>query len=354
MAHQSTDFRALHTPLLMQLATHKTMLGQIPPTALPGILAGIQRYARAAVTLPTTAMTPVWQNGPVRLLHLPGTARQNTPVFIVPSIINTARIFDLMPGRSFVHWLHTQIGCDVYVLDWGDLTRATTPPATSDDLLLLHLTPALTALPRPPHVLGYCLGGVFALLAGLTTARAASLTLLATPYDTQQTGDDIAPHIRGWASLLDTLLYTNPDVPAGWLYSFFAALPQANTPEKFATIANLADSDPALHHFLAVEDWTQYAPPVPGALLRHCLHLLYHDNALSGMHLCGNGLPVHIIAPARDRIVPPVATIGLHTAIPGSTLFQPDCGHVGAMAGRAGPDLVWPAMHAFWNSCAAA
>ncbi len=355
MADQPTDFRALHAPLLMQLAAHKMQLGQIMPMDLPRILAGIQRYARTELQIPATSLTPVWQDGPARLLHLPGTTPHHTPVFIVPSIINTARIFDLMPpGRSFLHWLHSQTGRDVYVLDWGDLTRADTPPATMQELVADILLPALAALPHPPHVLGYCLGGVFTLLAQLDRKNAASLTLLATPFDTQQPGDDIAPHIRGWSTLLDTLLYTNPDVPAGWLYSFFAALPQANTPEKFAAIADMTDTEPALHHFLAVEDWTQYAPPVPGTMLRDCLQTLYHANTLPDMRLCGDSLPVHIIAPVRDRIVPPVATIGLHTAIPKSTLFQPDCGHVGAMAGRAGPDLIWPGMQTWWNSCTAA
>ncbi len=348
------DYRTMHAPLLMQLAAHKTQMGRIAPMDLPAIIAGIQRYARSTITAPTNPMTAVWQNGPVRLLYSAGQNTTHTPVFIIPSIINSARIFDLMPARSFIRWVHAQTGRPVYVLDWGNLTTGKKQPASMDDLIHAYIMPAITHLPQPPHILGYCLGGTFALQAALRQQNAASLTLLATPYDTYQTEDDIAPHVRGWATLLDTLLFTNPDIPAGWMYSFFAALPQANTPEKFAAIATLADDDDALHHFLAVEDWTQYAPPVPGHLLRDCLQQVYQNNALTNIQWQGGDLPVHIIAPTRDRIVPAVSTIGLQTIIPHSTLFQPDCGHVGAMAGRAGPEIVWPAMAAWWNSCGAA
>ncbi len=331
-------------------------MGQIPMHDLPAILAGIQRYARADATLPAAALTPVWQDGPVRLLRLAGTHADKKPVVIIPSIINGAAIFDLLPGRSFLRWLHTHTGRDVYVLDWGDLTTATPPPETIQDLVDTYLRPVVSSLSdRMPHILGYCLGGVFALTAALKAEQAASLTLLATPFDTEDPQDDIAPHIRGWATLLDTLLFTNPNVPAGWLYSFFAALPQANTPEKFAAIAALADDDPLLLHFLAVEDWTQYAPPVPGLLLRDCLAQIYRHNTLPHRDLPALlPLPTHIITPVRDRIVPPVCAAKLHAAIPHGTLFQPDCGHVGAMAGRAGPDIVWPAIAKWWDSCDAA
>ena len=45
-------------------------------------------------------------------------ARFQTPVLLVPSLINRHYVLDLLPDRSFAGWLVAQ-GHDVFLVDWG-------------------------------------------------------------------------------------------------------------------------------------------------------------------------------------------------------------------------------------------
>jgi pimeloyl-ACP methyl ester carboxylesterase len=174
--------------------------------------------------------------------------------------------------------------------------------------------------------------------------------LLATPFDAWDEADTMAPAIRGWLSLLEPIMRTQDSVPASWLYTFFATLPYADTPEKFARIVALDETDPFFRHFLAVEDWTQSAPPIPAGLLGNILGDVYlSQNWLNASAPDIVTCPVHVVAPKRDLIVPPCCALPLADRLANATLYRPDCGHVGAMAGRAGPAHVWPAMAAWWT-----
>lgn len=348
--------RALHMPLLFQLALHKAQHGQLNPAALPAILGGIQRYGNAQTQLDeSTAHHVVWRDGATRLLHFPSAATNDrAPVFILPSLINSARIFDLVPERSFLRWMCENGNRDVYVLDWGDLTgnpHGETLPALLQNIILPAMRTVRESHRQGLHLMGYCLGGLLALHAQKQMPDITSLTLLAMPYDTQQEGDGIAPHIRTWLALLQPLMQVQPVIPSSWLYSFFATLPETDTPEKFARITNLSESDPAFRLFLAVEDWAQQAPPVPARLLRECLDALYVDHVVATEHLARDvRIPTHVVTPENDRIVPPVSALAVVDDLADVTADQPACGHVGAMAGGAGPRLVWPLLRDWWNN----
>lgn len=121
-----------------------------------------------------------------------------TPILLVPSLINRHYVLDLMPGKSFAAFLVSQ-GHDVFCLDWG-----TPGPedryVTFEDVAVrtlaraLHVAAQHGAVDDAAHVLGYCLGGTLAAIAAAALARRqpdrlASLTLLAAQTDFEHPGE---------------------------------------------------------------------------------------------------------------------------------------------------------------------
>ena len=71
---------------------------------------------------PQVGLTPadvVHRENKWRLLrYRPRKLKYETPVLLVPSLINRHYVLDLMPGKSFAEYLVGR-GHDVYIIDWG-------------------------------------------------------------------------------------------------------------------------------------------------------------------------------------------------------------------------------------------
>ena len=121
--------------------------------------------------------------------------RHDTPVLLVPSLINRHYVLDLMPGKSFVEHLVAD-GHEVYCIDWGT-------PQAEDRLLGLdtvvdtYLGRAIRKAgaggggggSRPVHLMGYCLGGTLAAIhAAMNPVRVASLMAVAAPIGFEDQG----------------------------------------------------------------------------------------------------------------------------------------------------------------------
>ena len=143
------------------------------------------------------AQTPrdeVWAHEKVRLYRYRSDQREHrTPVLLVMSLVSKAYIFDLRPGSSFVEVLLAK-GLDVFLLDWGvpdHLDAENTFETYCDD----YLPKAVRATCDEAGVegvtlLGYCLGGVLALLhtAGHPDSPVTTLVCMATPVDFSKMG----------------------------------------------------------------------------------------------------------------------------------------------------------------------
>ncbi|MGE4323053.1 MAG: alpha/beta hydrolase, partial [Sphingobium sp.] len=122
---------------------------------------GLRKYQEADRPDPPPAATWVAQAGPARLLRYGrdevGTRPDGPPVVFIPSLINPPRILDVSESRSLLRHM-AATGHDAHLVDWGE-------PAADDAEMDLakHVTerllPLISALPRPPILIGYCLGG---------------------------------------------------------------------------------------------------------------------------------------------------------------------------------------------------
>lgn len=233
-------------------------------------------------------------------------------------------------------------GHDAYLVDWGT-------PGTDDSSLGLdrHVTerllPMLARLPRPPILVGYCLGGNLAIgLAALRTV--AAVVTIAAPWDFNGFPEPDREQVQGLWHASKPMCERLGYVPMEVLQSGFWALDPARTIRKYSAFLDMPPGSEAEHGFLAVEDWANGGPPLSYGAGCDLFERFYAANA-SGRgewRIAGKAVdparldcPTLSIRSATDRIVPAAASPKMAET---RTL---QLGHVGMVVGSTAPLLLW-------------
>ena len=325
-------------------------------------LAGLARRPRPAVG--STPADVIHRENKWRLLRYlprPEGLTYQTPVLMVPSLINRHYVLDLMPGKSFVEYMVAQ-GHPVYLIDWGTPTDEDRY-LTWDDICDRYLGRALrlTALDKPrgqAHVLGYCMGGTMASIHVAARPRwAASLLALAAPVHFNGEG-----LLSAWVSQpsfdVGALTRTG-NVPWQLMQSAFHMLRPTLNLQKAVGLLDRAWDDQYLDGFMAIEAWSNDNVSFPGECYRRYIEDLYRKDAFFEGSFAMNGTPARpqaIACPllaitfAHDHIVPWRSAAALvdrvssgdkhHMHLPG--------GHVGAVVSRRSAQHLWPLISGWW------
>ncbi|HLZ65559.1 MAG TPA: alpha/beta fold hydrolase [Aliidongia sp.] len=321
--------------------------------------AGIEAYRRHPYRRELDDPPEIWREGTTRLLDYgPEGGR---PVLIVPSLINRAHVLDLAPGRSLLRHLATQ-GIRPLLVDWdrpGDDERNFDLTAYIAGRLDAAFEVALDHVAGPLGVLGYCMGGLLALaLAERRRRDVAALVLLATPWDFQAGNGAYARFVASLAQPADAAFGPLGWVPTDVLQTLFFMADPHLAIRKFTRFADLDPGSPEALSFVATEDWLNDGVPLALPAAKECFGGWYGQNlpARGAWRIAGRPVrperfdrPTLVVAPARDRLVPPASSVPLADLIPGAELIEPDLGHIGlVVAGRA-PEQVWAPL-AHWLS----
>ncbi len=242
-----------------------------------------------------------------------------------------------------LRWMAAQ-GHDAMLVDWGH------PGEQDRDIDLgQHVTDRLLPLiagiknPRPPILVGYCLGGTLALAAAQHIALSA-LAVIAAPWHftamPEQSRADVA---RLWASarpMCERLGY----VPMEVLQSGFWMLDPARTIAKYADFGDMADESDAVAAFLALEDWANAGPPLTYGAGQELFEILYGADATGkGQWTVGGNatdpvtlpIPTLSVASSTDHIVPASCAPEL------AERWTLDMGHVGMIVGGRAEERLW-------------
>jgi len=326
---------------------------------LPGLVPminGMRRYQESAYRPILPEREIIWRMGTVTLQKtIPDSGSQpKRPVcLLIPSLINRSEILDLCQERSLARWLEQQ-GITTYILDWGMLAEDQ-GASDMDSLILNRLIPALECVQKindgSVHVLGYCMGGTIAL--GAASARPElfkSLTLLAAPWDFHAGSGALAARVKFWAPSAMTSLASRESLPPEWLQTLFASLDPLLAQKKFSRFAALAQGTAEEHIFIALEDWLNNGAALPKPIARECiLDWFLHNSPAQGLWTVGSrpvdpsriDVPALVVASRQDRLVEFECAAILHEILPESALVQPECGHIGMIAGRRSVADVW-------------
>ena len=259
----------------------------------------------------------------------------------VPSLINPPQVLDLSPERSMLRHM-AAAGHQPYLVDWG------TPSAADATLDLeghvtARLLPLLAALPRPPLLVGYCLGGTLALGAA-ALHPVAGVVALATPWRfdifSEADRDTVANSWQLARPLCERLGY----VPMEVLQAGFWTLDPARTIRKYADFASLPAGSDRERAFLALEDWANAGPPLSHAAGRDLFEQLYESNVtgesrwrIEGTLVDPQALPCPTLSvrSLTDRIVPADSAPQLRDNM------DLRLGHVGMVVGGGAPAALW-------------
>lgn len=297
----------------------------------------------------------IWQSGTTRLLDF-GIRDSDTPVLIIPSLINRYHILDLDQDHSFVRQLAGE-GFRPLVVDWGE-PAATELTFSLTDYIQQRLIPILDTIAKEtsgqkPHILGYCMGGNLALaLAVLRPDLTRSLTLLATPWDFSSQHFTHPPDFQATLPLVQQLGYLSIDA----LQTLFSALQPEQAVAKFRRFGALDWDSPAARRFVLVEDWLNDGVPLPAKVAIECLAGWYGNN--QPYHLgwrVGETVidprritaPSYVVVAGADKIVPPASSQPLGKLLRRATMQQPPLGHVGLMASEKANLSVWQPLAAW-------
>lgn len=293
------------------------------------VAAGIEKLASikdAQVEIATTPKDEVLRTDKVTLYRYRSLAeaRIKTPVLIVYSLIGRHTMTDLQEDRSLVRNLLKQ-GVDLWVVDWGDPSRADRW-LTIDDYVLGYLDDCVTAMQNAtgaPRVglLGICEGGVFSLAyAALQPDKVQDLILTITPLDFHAGEDEEHGFINLWtrnlkAEDVDRMIEVWGVLPGEFMGAVFSMMTPMRSLAKYnVDLLDVVDDETKLLNFLRMEKWLADRPHHPGEAAKQWLKDLYQENKLirNSWELGGRRvdlrnvtMPVLNIYAEADHIIPP-------------------------------------------------
>ncbi len=311
---------------------------------------------------PEVGMTPrdvIYERGTLRLYHYRPMADEvyRVPVVLVMSLISKPYILDLTPGVSFVEFMLTQ-GFDVFMIDWG-VPRPEDSRLRLEDYTLDFIPACIEKVQEETgetdaSFIGYCMGGLLALIYGGLHADApmTNLVCIATPVNFEGMG-----LFRQWTDKrwfdVDRVVDSLGNIPPELMYRSFELLRPADRLVAYVRLWDNLWNDQYVKHYRLFNKWTSDQIPFPGECFRQTTKDLMWENKLMKGELQVGGRTVDlklIKAPVlnamaqHDHIAPYESTREL-TQLVGSDDKEDIVvkgGHVSLVAGMNAVMRLWP------------
>ncbi|SEC42068.1 polyhydroxyalkanoate synthase [Nocardioides exalbidus] len=289
-------------------------------------------------------------------------AEAGDPVLLVTPLAAPALCFDLRRDCSLVEHLVTQ-GRPTYLLEYGQVSfknRALGVEHWVDEVLPEAIrTVHEHSGGRGVHLVGWSLGGIFALLtaADRQDLPIASLTVLGSPVDVRKVPlvAPVRPLLnltqgKGAVTRAYRALGGVPVPLVNW--AFTAASAQKVVTKPLAVITHLDDTD-YLAQLEAVDRFRANMTAYPGRTFGQLYHRFVKGNALAGgsmeigsrtVDLAAIRVPVLVFAGNTDGIAPLPAVRAVVPLLTGSRQVQFEIvpgGHLGMLTGRAARGTTW-------------
>lgn len=285
-------------------------------------------------------------------------ATYKTPVIIVYALVNTYKMLDLQPDRSYIKNL-LGAGLDVYLIDWGFPTRSDRF-LTLDDYINGYINNCVDFIRNKHQVqsvnmLSICQGGTMSVIyASLHPEKVKNLVTHVTPVDFS--GNDGL--LFRWSKDMDfdKLVDANHGlVPGEFLNQGFDMLKPMMKVQKQQALTNSLDDKDKLLNFLRMEKWISESPDQAGECFRQFMTDMYQKNKLVKGDLEVGGKKVNLknltspllnIYATEDHLVPPAASIPLNDLVGSKDkeLYSFKGGHIGVFVGGKSQKELAPAV----------
>lgn len=312
------------------------------------------------VDIATTPKTAVYNEDKLTLYRYnrDTEATFKTPVLIVYALVNTYKMLDIQPDRSYIKNL-LNAGLDVYLIDWGYPTQAD-KYISIDDYVNGYINNCVDFIRKKNRVekiniLSICQGGTLSVIySSLYPNKVKNLVTHVTPIDFS-TNDGL---LFRWSKDMNfdkVVEGFNGLIPGDFLNQGFDMLKPMMKLQKHQTLANSLDDKDKLLNFLRMEKWISESPDQTGECFKQFMKDLYQENKLIKGELEVGGKKVNLknltssllnIYATEDHLVPPASTIPLNDYV-GSTdkeLYSFKGGHIGVFVGSKSQKELAPAV----------
>ena len=298
------------------------------------------------------------------------------PVLLVTPLAAPSSCYDLRRGCSMVEHL-VQEGRATYLVEYGGISfkdRALGMEHWIEEVVPEAVRAASRhAGGRPVHVVGWSLGGIFALLAAARAAGLgeefpiASLTIVGSPVDVSKVPLIAPPRpVLGLDAGLVTRLYRaiGGAPPAFVKTAFQLSSLQSWLTKPYAQLVNLDDTE-FLAQLEAVGRFTDHMSAYPGRTFGQLYHRMIRGNALVDgvfeledveIRLADVRAPVLVLAGNTDGIAPINAVQPLARLLTGSEEVRFEIvpgGHLGMITGRRAKNSTWAVLDEWFDEQAA-
>jgi polyhydroxyalkanoate synthase len=319
------------------------------------------KYVRGGEWAPVgpTPSEVVWQEGKAQLRRYrrDSPARFDTPVLAFLGLVGRAYVFDLWKDNSVAQLL-MDAGFDVFVLDWGE-AQEEDAVNTLETYLQGYLPRAIKALlretgARDVSVIGYCMGGNFALhgIAAQPDLPVRNLVVMATPVDFRHLGPLIDALADGKIDP-ESVVDRTGNVPGALVRQSFKSRKPTSDLVNYANLWQHLWRDEYMEGFQAIGRWLHDHVPVPGALFQQVVQQWIRDNGFVNDRLRLGGrrvslgdicIPTLAVIAERDDIVPEPATAPVVDMLTGTQveLMRLDAGHASLTSGRKAVKVLLP------------
>lgn len=311
---------------------------------------------------PEVGRTPkdiIHARGTLKLYHYHPMSDEvyRVPVVLVMSLISKPYILDLTPGVSFVEYL-LRNGFDVFMIDWGvprpEDSRLKLEDYTQDFIPECIKKVQKATGEQDVSLIGYCMGGLFALIYGglHATTPMKNLVTIASPVNYEGMGLFRQWSDRRWFDV-DRIVDTLGNIPPEMMYRSFELLRPADRLVAYVRLWDNLWNDQYVKHYRLFNKWTSDQIPFPGECFRQTTKDLMWDNKLMKGELDVGGqrvdlkritCPVLNAMAQHDHIAPYESTREL-TSLVGSE-DKADVvlkgGHVSLVAGMNAVLRLWP------------
>jgi polyhydroxyalkanoate synthase subunit PhaC len=301
---------------------------------------------------------------------------QGEPVLLVTPLAAPAICYDLRRGCSLVEHL-VEGGRPTYLVEYGEVSfkdRSLGMEHWIDEVVPTAIREVSAhAGGRPVHLVGWSLGGTFALLSAAAdpSLPIASISVLGSPFDVREV-PLVAP-LRPLLSLTDgrgaiTRLYQAvggaPRPLVRWAFQLSSV--QKLVTKPLAVARNLDDAD-YLAQLEAVDRFAANMIAYPGRTFGQLYHRLLKGNALVDgtfdlddrtLDVADIRVPVLVFAGANDSIAPTGSVKALVPLLTSSRETRYEIvpgGHLGMLTGRRARTGTWPLIDAWvdeWSGSA--
>jgi len=313
-----------------------------------------------SVDIATTAKTAVYKEDKLTLYRYDreNEASYKTPVLIVYALVNTYKMLDLQPDRSYIKNL-LGAGLDVYLIDWGFPSKGDRY-LSMDDYVNGYINNCVDHIRKTNRVekiniLSICQGGTLSVIySSLYPNKVKNLVTHVTPVDFS-TNDGL---LFRWSKDMDFDLLVDANhglIPGDFLNQGFDMLKPMMKVQKQQALTNSLDDKDKLLNFLRMEKWISESPDQAGECFRQFMKDLYQGNKLIKGELEVGGkrvnlknltMPLLNIYATEDHLVPPAATIPLndHVGSKDKELYSFKGGHIGVFVGGKSQKELAPAV----------